>query len=150
MIVCKDLCPVYERQMCCALCEERNDCLEVCDVCTSGNSNTCELRVETADKALTVAEEKALPIMQTIKAIVLQKKELEAKEKALKEKLKAAMEEYGVKSFDNDLLKVTYIAPTTTTKVDFAKLKKKFPDVYAECSKSSSVSAYIKVEVKGE
>lgn len=151
MIVCQDLCPIYKKQMCCAFCEERCDCPEVCDeYTTSGRPETCDMRVDVPGGALTPAEEKALPIMQTIKAIVLQKKELEAKEKAMKEKLKAAMEEFGVKSFDNDLLKVTYIAPTTKTSVDSAKLKKKYPAVFEECSKTSSVSAYIKVEVKGE
>lgn len=147
MIVCRQGdCPVDNRQICCFHCEEQ----ETCDAsCLKENPDGCPYK-ETIGGALTPAEEKALPIMQTIKAIVLQKKELEAKEKAMKEKLKAAMEEFGVKSFDNDLLKVTYIAPTTKTSVDSAKLKKKYPAVFEECSKTSSVSAYIKVEVKGE
>ena len=59
-----------------------------------------------------------------------------------------AMEEYGVKMFDNDLLKVTYIAATTATSIDSAKLKKKYPAIAEECSKTSAKSAYVKVEIK--
>ena len=144
MIVCKDLCPIHKEQICCFLCGDRETCPEAC--CES-NPDTCPERVEKGG-ALTPAEQNALPIMQTIKNIVVQKKALEAREKDMKEKLKAAMEEYGVKSFDNDLLKVTYIAATTQTKVDTAAIKKKYPAIAEECSKVSNVSAYIKVEVK--
>ena len=66
----------------------------------------------------------------------------------LREKLKAAMEQFGVKSFDNDLVKVTNIAASTTTRIDSAALKKKYPAIAEECSKVSNTSAYIKIEVK--
>jgi len=145
VIVCKDACPIHNEQICCFLCGDRDTCPEAC---CEEHPDTCPERVERGG-ALTPVEQKALPIMQTIKNLVVQKKALEEREKAMKEKLKAAMEEYGVKSFDNDLLKVTYIAATTQTKVDTAAIKKKHPQIAKECSKVSNVSAYIKVEVKG-
>lgn len=99
---------------------------------------------------LTPVEEKCLPIMQTIKGLVLQKKAIEAKEKEMKDKLKEIMEANAVKGFENPILKVTYIAQSSATTVDSAKLKAKYPEVYAACSKTSTKSAYIKIEVKGE
>ena len=144
MIVCKDLCPIHKEQICCFLCGERETCPEACYV---EKPTECPDRVERGGE-LTPAEEKVLPIMQTIRNLALQKKAIEAREKDMREKLKAAMEQFGVKSFDNDLVKVTYIAATTSRTVDTAALKKKYPAIAEECSKVSNKSAYIKIEVK--
>ena len=76
------------------------------------------------------------------------KKQCEAQEKELKDQLKKAMEEYGIKKFESDILNITYVAETTSTSVDSAKLKRKYPQVAEECSKTSKKSSYIKVEVK--
>lgn len=53
------------------------------------------------------------------------KKELAKKEKEFKRQLIKAMEETGVKSFENDLFKFTYVAPQTRckTEIDEALLK---------------------------
>ena len=87
-------------------------------------------------------------VIKQISEICKQKKELEAQEKQLKESLKEAMEEYDVKSFDNDLIKVVYVAPTTRTTIDSARLKKAHPDLVEEFSKTSSVSSSIRITVK--
>lgn len=144
MIVCKDLCPIYKEQICCFHCGERESCPEACYV---EKPAECNSRVERYGE-LTPAEEKVLPIMLTIRNLAVQKKSIEAREKNMREKLKAAMERFGVKSFDNDLVKVTYIAATTSRTVDTAALKKKYPAIAEECSKVSNKSAYIKIEVK--
>lgn len=140
---CRNLCPVKENHVCCFFCTDKGACAEICEQTLESCSD--KMKLETA---LTPIEEKTLPIMQKIKDIVSQKKALEAQEKDMKDKLKAAMEECGVKMFDNDLLKVTYIAATTATSIDSAKLKKKYPAIAEECSKTSAKSAYVKVEIK--
>ena len=145
MIVCCDLCPIHKEQICCFLCGDRETCPEACE---EAKPTECPNRVEKG-AALTPAEEKVLPLMQSIKNLAVQKKAIEEHEKDMREKLKAAMEKFGVKSFDNDLIKVTYIAASTQTKVDTAAIKKKYPQIAAECSKVSNTSAYVKIEVKG-
>lgn len=145
MLKCEELCPVHNIEGCCRTCPEKNSCREACsrkdDVggCPMGHDDGMNL---------TPVEEKCLPIMQTIKKIVLQKKALEAAEKDMKDKLKEIMEANGVKGFENPILKVTYIAQSTTNTLDSAKVKAKYPEVYQDCIKTSVKSAYVKVEVK--
>ena len=90
----------------------------------------------------------AVAIMKQIAAISKQKKELEDQEKKVRESLEAAMEQYGIKSFDNDILKVTYVAPTTKTTVDSKKLKKEQPEIFAKYSNVSNVKASVRITVK--
>lgn len=63
----------------------------------------------------------------------------------MREKLREAMEKYGVKSFETPEIKFTYVAPTTRTSIDSTKLKKDLPDVAAKYK----VSASVKITVKG-
>ena len=72
----------------------------------------------------------------------------ENQEKKVKDKLREAMEAHGIKSIDNQLVKITYVAPTTAISIDSAKLKKRYPAIAEECSKSSPKAGYIKIEVK--
>lgn len=90
----------------------------------------------------------ALAIMQQISAISKQKKELEDKEKEVRAALEAAMGQFGIKSFENDILKVTYVAPTTKTTIDSKALKKDKPDVYEKYAKTSNVKASVRITVK--
>ena len=90
----------------------------------------------------------ALAIMQQISAISKQKKKLEDKEKEVRAALEAAMGQFGIKSFENDILKVTYVAPTTKTTIDSKALKKDKPDVYEKYAKTSNVKASVRITVK--
>lgn len=54
----------------------------------------------------------------------------------MKEKLLEAMEKYGVTKFDNDIMKITYFAPSTSTSIDSTRLKKEQPDIAKEYSKN--------------
>ncbi|MDV5043079.1 hypothetical protein, partial [Faecalibacterium duncaniae] len=42
---------------------------------------------------------------------------------------------FGVKKFESDVLNLTLVAPSNSTAIDSAKLKKKYPAIAAECSK---------------
>ena len=66
----------------------------------------------------------------------------------MKSKLLEAMEKNGIKLFENDKVKFMYIAPTTRTSIDSAKLKKELPDVAEKYSKTSNVSASVRITVK--
>ena len=90
-----------------------------------------------------------LDTLNAIAALTIQKKTLEDREKALKSALYEAMDKFGVKKFESDVLNITFVAPTTATTIDGAKLKKKYPEIAAECSKTSSKSGYVKITLKG-
>ena len=145
MIKCKNSCPLGKFDGCCHCCPEKDTCSDVC----SEQFDSCGEAVFDEESGLVALEQQQMAVIQQIADICTAKKKLEAQEKELKDKLKEAMEQYSVKSLDNDILKITYIAATTATSVDSAKLKKLHPDIAAECTKTSAKSAYIKVEVKG-
>lgn len=147
MVKCKNECPLQKFDGCCFFCPDRDSCKDVCE--SVANYAKCEDAIFDESSGMVAFQEQQLATIQQIADLVTAKKTLEIQEKELKDKLKEAMEQYGVKSLDNDILKITYIAATTATSIDSAKLKKLHPDIASECSKTSQKSAYVKVEVKG-
>jgi predicted phage-related endonuclease len=101
---------------------------------------------ETTDLAL--FHNKAMVIMQNIANLDKQKKQLEAQDKVLRQDLQKAMDKYGVKKFENDILKITYVEPTTRTAIDSARLKKELPAIAEKYSKTSQVKGSVRIEVK--
>lgn len=153
MIKCKNECPVGKFDGCCFFCE-----IKGCkDKCTE-NPSDCGEAIKVDDVVQEQDEKKALEafqggqveVLQGIASIIKQKKALDAQEADLKAKLQEAMELYGIKKFESDILNITYVAETTSTSIDSTKLKKKYPDIAAECSKTSNKKAYIRVSVKNE
>ena len=142
MLICKAGGCAYEKDICCYECDK-----EQCDARCDQDNKTCGVCEEVENAAATF-EEKQVALFQSIVEVIENKKRLEEQEKKLKEKLKLAMEQYGVKSFKNNKLSLTYVAETTTVKIDSKQIKEKYPNVYAECSKPSNVSAYVKITVK--
>ena len=147
MIKCKNSCPLDKFDGCCFECDLKESCDETCELIPSscGDSIMDEVSEETG---LQVFQQGQLAVLQKIADIVTAKKKLEEQEKELKEKLKEAMEKCNIKKFESDILNITYVAETTQTSIDSAKLKKKYPDIAEECSKVSKKSAYVKVVVK--
>lgn len=131
------------KDCCCLECEEKENCKDVC----SDLSPNCEDAV-TEETALATMKQEAAAVIKVIADLTLQKKQIEDQEKAMREKLREAMEKYGVKSFETPEIKFTYVAPTTRTSIDSTKLKKDLPDVAAKYSKTSKVSASVKITVK--
>ena len=146
MIKCNNECPLGKFDGCCHSCPDIETCKDACE----SNPETCGEATFDEETGLVAFKEQQLSVLQQIADLITTKKKLEEQEKELKDKLKEAMEKYGVKKFDSDILKITYIAETTTTSIDSAKLKKKYPAIAEECSKTSNKSAYIKVEVKDD
>lgn len=128
---------------CCLECEERESCKDVC----TELSPDCE-DAFTEETGLATMQKEAAAVIQAIANLTVQKKKIEDREKAMRSQLQAAMEKYGVKTFETDEVKFTYVAPTTRTTIDSAKLKKDLPDVAAQYSKTSPVSASVKITVK--
>lgn len=137
-------CP-ENKETCCHECDKFGNCSSACG---ETDPSKCDDAIFDGSTELEVFQSKAAAVIQAIKDIATAKKDMEEKEKQMKEQLQKAMEQYGVKSFDAGTVKMTYIEASTRNSIDSAKLKKKYPDIAAECSKTSSVTAYVKVEVK--
>lgn len=151
MIKCKVATNSECGKMCCCLeCEEHKTCNIVCGYVFDGkftDPKACENAVLEGGE-MVAFKEKTLAVIQAIADIASKKKELEDQDKKMREQLEAAMEQYNIKSFENDLVKITYTEPTTRTSVDSAKLKKNYPDIYTECSKISDVKGSVRITVK--
>lgn len=145
MIKCKNQCLLEKFNGCCACCPERDACDDRCEHLPE----QCGCAIFNEESGLTTFKNQQLQVLQKIVSVVRMKKECKKQEKELKDKLKQAMERFGVKKFESDVLNITYVAETTSTSIDSTKLKKLHPNIAAECSKTSKKSAYIKVEVKG-
>lgn len=152
MIICKDAennpC-VYDH--CCVSCIEKNTCKTVCElVKPEDTENVIEEECELAEepKEIITLEKNYPTLVEAITDLSVRKKEIEEEEKQMKEMLITAMEACHLKSWDNNLIKITYVAPTTRTSIDSTRLKKEKPDIAKEYSKTSSVSASVRITVK--
>lgn len=92
-------------------------------------------KIEKAENALIVAETAY--------------KEAKAKEELLRAELLKIMEAQGVRSWETDKVKATYVAKADRITVDSKKLKQKYGAIYTECSKMTSTAAYVRIKIKG-
>ena len=76
-------------------------------------------------------------------------KELEAREKEVKAKLREIMEEHDIKKIDNDFLTISRVPGSMTEKLDTEALKEELPDIYDTYVKMSPRAGYVKITVKG-
>ena len=144
MIKCKNPCLLGKFDGCCHCCPEFGSCGAEC----SEKFNDCGEAIIDGDSGMELFQATQMTILNDIADLVTQKKKLEAAEKKLKDELKGAMEQYGIKKFSSDILDITYVAEATSTSLDSTRLKKEKPDVYAAFTKTSKKSAYVKVTVK--
>ena len=144
MIQCKNACPLGKFDGCCRSCPDYDGCDEACTI----GPNACEDSIFDEESGLQAFQDAQLATLNAIASLTAHKKAIEEQEKAMRVQLMAAMEKYGVKSFENEDVKFTYVAATTRTTIDSTKLKKELPDVAAKYSKTSNVSASVKITVK--
>lgn len=99
-----------------------------------------------------VFEQQHMQAFQQLINIVKEKKQLEDQEKELKEKLKEAMDAYGIKSIDNRFLKITRVNGSTSTSINLKTLEKEEPKLYFELledyPKVTNRKAYLTFKVK--
>ena len=76
------------------------------------------------------------------------KARMELREKEFKGALLKAMEDNGIKSYENDLMKVTYVAESTRKNIDSTALKEQAPSVYKAFLKESVVKPCLKITIK--
>lgn len=85
---------------------------------------------------------------QVIKKLDQQVKEAKAKQEELKSALLQEMEARGLKTFEKNGVKITYVAPSTRTTLDSKGVKEKYPDIYEEFSKETETKASLRITLK--
>ena len=143
--------PECGKDICCYVCGEIATCGDACgqlDVVNVPPLGNCEAAVDAEGAGIQVFESNAAAVIKGIADTVKQKRALEEQETALREQLEKAMNECGVKKFENELLSITYVAATTRTSIDSKALKKDLPEIAEKYSKVSNVKASIKITIK--
>jgi len=101
---------------------------------------------------LQVFENQHIQVFQQLSEITKTKKQLEDQEKNVKEQLEKAMDEHGIKSIDNQYLKITRVSASTSTSIDLKSLEKEEPKLYGELledyPKVTNKKAYLTFKVK--
>ena len=97
-------------------------------------------------------EDNQIAVIKEASAIIerakQEQKQAEERLNDIKESILSAMEENGVKSFENDYFKITYIAPIEKTTIDSARLKKELPEIAGQYSKTSTQKASVRITLK--
>lgn len=62
--------------------------------------------------------------------------------------IKEAMRNSDVRKYENEVLSITYIAPSVRTILDTGRLKTEKPDLYKEYSKETQVADSIRIKVR--
>lgn len=74
--------------------------------------------------------------------------EIKAKQKELKEKILAEMEEHGILKIETDELMINYVAEYNKETFDSKAFRKDNPDLYDEYVKIGTVSASVRMKLK--
>lgn len=104
---------------------------------------------------VTLFENQYMTVFKQLKALTTAKKKLEADEKKAKEQIKRAMDEFGIKSIDNDIIKITRVAAgKDSVTVDLEAFKVAEPEEYADLLADypktvKGKAGYVTFKVKG-
>ena len=103
------------------------------------------------DKLIRIENENAV-LMPSASAMLAeferQVKEIEAKQKELKQRILEEMEANGILKVETDELTISYVAPTSRESFDSKAFRKDNPDLYDEYVKISQVSASVRMKLK--
>lgn len=115
---------------------------------------TCEKKGELYQRPVLVVDSELQVKFEQAEQLLIEKereyKQAEATAKEIREQLCKTFEEQGIRSWETNDLKVTYVVPMEQLRVDSKKLKEKYPIVYGECQKLVKTKASIRVSLKGE
>ena len=84
--------------------------------------------------------------MKKLSEMGLQKKKIEEEEKKIKSQLEKVMDEYGIKSIDNEFLRITKVLASTYITLDTKKID---PEIYEQLPKKEvKRKASIRFDIK--
>jgi hypothetical protein len=136
--------PECGKDVCCFYCENKDTCKTACE----DIAEDCSEQVE-EETDLQIMESAVPDAIKTVTDIVVQMKKLEEQQNIMKQKLQEAMEQYGIKKFENEQVIFTYIEATTRKTFDKTKFQKEHPEIsLADYDKVSNVKASVRIKVK--
>ena len=141
---------VCGKDCCCYVCDKVNECNIKCETVEELGERVlkeCE-ELEQVETEVVKLDQKVPQAIKAMTDLLTQQKKLDQQISDMREVIKAAMEQYDVKSFENDVVKITYIAATQRKSIDSTKLKKEHPEIAEAYQKVSAVKATVKIEVK--
>ena len=127
MIKCENACPRGKFDGCCHKCPDFHTCPDSCQE----DPNTCGSSTFDEEAGLQAFQQSQLATLNAIASLTSHKKAIEEQK------------------FESDVLNLTLVAPSNSTTIDSAKLKKKYPAIAAECSKPNPKAGYVKITLKG-
>lgn len=92
--------------------------------------------------------QKVLAAETAIKEAEELKKKAETAAEAIRADLKRVMAEQGIKSFENEALKITYIEPSTREIIDQTRLKEELPEIARKYTKTTTTKESIRITVR--
>lgn len=106
------------------------------------------------EEELSVFEQQYMSVMKNLSDMTKQKKKIEEQEKLIKANLGKVMDEYGIKSLDNQFLKIIRVSESKgKATVDLDKMQKEEPELFDELIKdypktAGAKKASIRFDVK--
>lgn len=106
-------------------------------------------------KEIKAFEDQYMTVFRQLADITAAKKKWEKEEEKAKAAIKKVMDEYEIKSIENDIIKITCIAPGVDKKtVDLEAFAKNEPEEYADLLKDypktiKGKAGYLRFDVKG-
>lgn len=79
--------------------------------------------------------------------LLLQKKQIEEREKQLKAQIMQEMESYNEAKYEDDVLKISYVPESTSMTFDTKGFQKENPEAYKLFLKPTKKSAFLRVSV---
>ena len=113
----------------------------------------CERKGEIYHQELVIEGFELAKFYEAEQIIVKAKEEQKRAEETQKEVYEAilkAMEEQGVKTYETDTMKITYVAPVKRVTLDTARLKKENPLMAKAYEKETETKASLRITLKGE
>jgi regulator of replication initiation timing len=137
------------KDICCFTCDDRKDCVYACDLEDPENNCLDRVVIEEEKTELQVMQEVLPDKLQEVTDLMIQMKKAEAQITKIKEALLKAMEDNGIKKFENEKLTFTYVAPTTRKTFDKKAFEKAHPEIdLDQFDKVSNVKASVRIAVK--
>lgn len=127
-----------------------------------GEIDVEELEIKSEFNVKTLLENKALPLVkisqEQVRVVTTALRQIKECEDAIsvynqyvnqfKDTILVAMEENDVKSFENEDFRLVRVLATTKSKVDLAKLKKDYPEIYEKCLIKTTTKASVRITLK--
>ena len=97
-------------------------------------------------------EQSQMAAFKALAEFKIAREKLDEQEKKIKKQLEKAMKDYGIKSFKNDYVTLSYIDASSSETIDLKKFAENEPTLYSELlqdyKKVTNKKAYVRITVK--